>query len=524
MRRREAAFAEVVRRHGGMVLSVCRSVLGNTTDAEDAAQAVFLTLAKKAHASSVQNHLVGWLHRVAWYVAARGAEAKAIRRRHEQEAARMKPDLHAGGPEAMNLEVLHAGLAKLPEKYRVPLILHHIEGRSLEETAALMGCTAGALAVRLHRGREMLRQRMPKKEMLASAAFLAGGWGVPPMMPPMLAATTAKAATALLTGPLTTAVISGQTLSLTKGAMHMLLWANIKAVAIGVAMVLFVGGVVGTVIVKADGTTSPHTSTQTTTQPSVYGSITAVGTASITLQTKDGAIVVATDSATVVKLSNPAKTTTTADLKVGMRAIAFGPTGQAATEIRAYIPGPTATQPAPSQPAVNPGVYGTITAVANGSMTLQTKDGSVVVTTNSATVVKLGNPAVTTTTADLKVGMHAMASGPKGQAATEIRAYMPGPSTTKPAPTQPATTSGVFGTITALADGSITLQTNTGSVVVTTNSATVVKLGNPAVTTTTADLKIGMHALANGPKGQPATEIKAYMPGTPTSTRSTSTK
>src|SRR3954468_9354309 len=82
----EPAFAEVVRRHGGLVLSVCRSVLGNTSDAEDAAQAVFLTLALKAKSSSVRAHVVGWLHRVAWYVAARAARARAIRRRHEQEA------------------------------------------------------------------------------------------------------------------------------------------------------------------------------------------------------------------------------------------------------------------------------------------------------------------------------------------------------------------------------------------------------------------------------------------------------
>ncbi|MEI8194970.1 MAG: RNA polymerase sigma factor, partial [Phycisphaerae bacterium] len=141
--RQEAAFTEVVHRHGGMVLAVCRSVLGNTSDAEDAAQAVFLTLAQKAHASSVQTHLVGWLHRVAWYVAARGAEAKAIRRRHEQEAAHMRKDLHPAAGEPIQLEALHAGLVSLPEKYRVPLILHHLEGRSQEETAALMGCSVG---------------------------------------------------------------------------------------------------------------------------------------------------------------------------------------------------------------------------------------------------------------------------------------------------------------------------------------------------------------------------------------------
>src|ERR1035437_1748207 len=80
----EPAFAEIVRRHGGMVLAVCRSVLGNDSDTQDAAQAVFVTLAQKASSRQVRHSLVGWLHRVAWYVAARTAEARAIRRRHEQ--------------------------------------------------------------------------------------------------------------------------------------------------------------------------------------------------------------------------------------------------------------------------------------------------------------------------------------------------------------------------------------------------------------------------------------------------------
>src|SRR3954462_839466 len=86
----QSAFAEIVRRHGGMVLAVCRSRLGNTSDAEDAAQAVFLTLAQKARSPAVRARLVGWLHRVAWYVATRAAQAGAARLRHEQEAAAMR--------------------------------------------------------------------------------------------------------------------------------------------------------------------------------------------------------------------------------------------------------------------------------------------------------------------------------------------------------------------------------------------------------------------------------------------------
>ena len=87
IRRNQEAFAEVVRRHGPMVLAVCRSIVGRTSSAEDAAQAVFLTLAQKAASLQSQRTITGWLHRVAWYVSARTAETAAIRRRHELESA-----------------------------------------------------------------------------------------------------------------------------------------------------------------------------------------------------------------------------------------------------------------------------------------------------------------------------------------------------------------------------------------------------------------------------------------------------
>ena len=94
-----------------MVLAVCRSVLGPSSDADDASQAVLLTLAQKASSTHVRRHLVGWLPRVAWYIAARAAQARAIRRRHEQEAAKMRPEMATDAAPAIPLEALHAGLA-----------------------------------------------------------------------------------------------------------------------------------------------------------------------------------------------------------------------------------------------------------------------------------------------------------------------------------------------------------------------------------------------------------------------------
>jgi RNA polymerase sigma factor (sigma-70 family) len=502
---RQTAFAEVMLRHGGMVLAVCRSVLGNTADAEDAAQAVFLTLAQKASSGRTAAPLVGWLHRVAWYVASRAAQGRAIRRRHEQEAARMKQNAAPPGGEEIPLEALHAGLADLPEKYRLPLLLHHLEGRTQEEAAALLGCGLSAVAMRLNRGRQMLRERLIKRGVLATAGMVLavlGSGAATASASPVFISATVKAATAALAGKVAAAAVSAQTLALSKGALNMLFWAKMKLVAVVTALVL-AGGTVGTVLVtQAAGTADP---------PSVSGTITQVGSGGISIQPDGGQpVAVALNGATVVKVNGQASKA--ADLKVGMKALVFGQQGQPATEIRSYTPQPPTTHPSPS-PAPQPNVAGTITQVGEGSVTIQPGTGqAVVVPLNSATVVKVGGAAAKAT--DLKVGMRAYAFVPQGQPATEIRAYTPPPATPTPSPAPKPT---VAGTITAVGEGSVTIQPGTGqAVVVPLNSATVVQVGGKAAKA--ADLKVGMRAYTFGQPGQPATEVRAYTPppATPT--------
>ncbi len=244
----QAAFAEIVQRHGGMVVAVCRSVLGTSSEADDASQAVFLTLAQKASSREVRRHVVGWLHRVAWYVAARAAEARSIRRRHEQEAAKMRPEHRPPEAPAIPLETLHAGLAALPEKYRVPLLLHHIEGRTQEETAALLGCKVGALAMRLHRGRQLLRAQLARKGLVETTAGVTAALTLNPAgaVPPAFVALAAKTAEALFAGQLgtTTLVAGSTTLALSKAAMNMLCLTKAKLVAGFAAAALLAGGAI----------------------------------------------------------------------------------------------------------------------------------------------------------------------------------------------------------------------------------------------------------------------------------------
>jgi RNA polymerase sigma factor (sigma-70 family) len=172
--RDEAAFAEVVRRHGPLVWGVCRRVLGHEQDAEDAFQATFLVLARQAGTVRAGSSLAAWLYGVARRVAARARADAARRRRHEGAAAA------AASVAAADLRwddvrvVLDEELARLPEHYRAPLLLCYLEGQTQDEAARALGWSEGTLRGRLQRGRQRLRARLARRGLSLSAALLAG--------------------------------------------------------------------------------------------------------------------------------------------------------------------------------------------------------------------------------------------------------------------------------------------------------------------------------------------------------------
>ncbi len=146
-RRDEGAFAALVRRHGPMVLGVCRRVLGNAADADDAFQATFLVLVRKGPALLPRAVLGDWLHGVARRTALKARAAAAHRRMKEQMAARPEPQTEPGRDDWLPL--LDEALARLPEKYRQSIVLCDLEGRTREEAAALLGWPPGTVAGRL---------------------------------------------------------------------------------------------------------------------------------------------------------------------------------------------------------------------------------------------------------------------------------------------------------------------------------------------------------------------------------------
>ncbi len=213
---RQRCFSVLVERHGPMVLGACRRIAGNGTDAEDAAQAVFITLASKARSLRGHPTLGGWLHRVARNVALRQREAAKNRSRYEghQEAQTM-----TAPPDGLDerllgelRETLDHALDGLAERYRVPLVLHYLEGHSQEEVARLLKLKEGTLASLLSRGRELLRHQLSRKGVTVGALMLVGvltAEGQAATVPAAFTLATAKAASAVAAGSFSTAAAVG---------------------------------------------------------------------------------------------------------------------------------------------------------------------------------------------------------------------------------------------------------------------------------------------------------------------------
>jgi RNA polymerase sigma factor (sigma-70 family) len=174
LRRDESAFEALVKRHGPMVQGVCRRILGDAHDAEDAFQAVFLVLARKSKSIRKPELLANWLYGVACRIA-RKARMKAIRKEaRERRAGKMPVQDQLLDLEWNELKaVLDDELQQLPEKYRAPLVLCYLRGQTNAQAAAQLGWPAGSISERLARAREMLRARLNRRGLTLSAGLLA---------------------------------------------------------------------------------------------------------------------------------------------------------------------------------------------------------------------------------------------------------------------------------------------------------------------------------------------------------------
>jgi RNA polymerase sigma factor (sigma-70 family) len=231
----EVAFAVLVRRHAPMVLRVCRDVIGDPHEAQDAAQAAFLILARNASSIARRDSIAGWLYGTARRVAMRSVRDTARRRRHERRYAEATAERQGAGDglpgNGRDWSGLYEELDRLPERYRAPIVLCDLEGRTHEQAASALGCPTRTLQTRLYRGRERLRSRLVRRGLLPAAGIAGGlftteaGAG---FVPASWISATSLAATRLVAGRISAAGLSASVTSLIEGVNRAMFLTQLK--------------------------------------------------------------------------------------------------------------------------------------------------------------------------------------------------------------------------------------------------------------------------------------------------------
>lgn len=244
----EGAFETLVQRHGPMVLGVCRRVLPEAHDADDAFQATFLVLIRKAASLPWHEIIAPWLWQVAYRVALKSRSSAVRRRASEREAGEMaaletKPE-NTGNLDRREVRgLLDEELQKLPDKYRAPLVLCYLEGKTHHEAAVELGWPRGSIAKRMVRAEELLRERLLGRGVSLSmglSALLAAERAVAAAVPPVLLADTLRLAAG------DTAInVSSQVINLAEGVIQTMNLSKWKVAAVALVMIGLLGGSLG---------------------------------------------------------------------------------------------------------------------------------------------------------------------------------------------------------------------------------------------------------------------------------------
>jgi RNA polymerase sigma factor (sigma-70 family) len=251
--RDEAAFAALVRRHGPMVLAVCRRLLRRAEDAEDAFQAAFVVLARKGRRIAERQTIGGWLHGVAYHVALDVRRRGARRHAKEQQVEEMPHPLVTPKEDHSELlAVLDRELTRLPEKYRLPIVLCELEGRSRKDAARQLGLPEGTLSSRLATARKTLAKRMAGHGAAVTGASLTALFASEAgavVVPSPLVMSTVRAAGG---------VVSAGVVALAEGVLKAMLLTKIKSAGLVLLLAASVGvGTVGLTYRTATAQTGP---------------------------------------------------------------------------------------------------------------------------------------------------------------------------------------------------------------------------------------------------------------------------
>ena len=228
--RDEAAFEALLRRHGPMVLGVCRRVLRQEQDAEDAFQATFLILVRKGASVVARDSVGSWLYGVAYRTCLKAREAAARRRAKEQQAARPEALPPPDDPWGELRSLIDQELSLLPDKYREPVVLCDLEGHTQKEAAQRLGWPEGTVSGRLARARQLLARRLARRSLALSGTglALALAQSATASVPAPLAGSTLKAAALVAAGPVAAGAIPAPVAALTEGVLQSMCMSQVK--------------------------------------------------------------------------------------------------------------------------------------------------------------------------------------------------------------------------------------------------------------------------------------------------------
>jgi RNA polymerase sigma factor (sigma-70 family) len=242
--RESVAFAVLMNRHGPMVLDICRQILGNSHSAEDAFQATFMVLFRRARSIRRRNSLGSWLFGVAKRIAAKD-RARITKRRQKEALAMERPTPGAlNEPDSELRRILQEEIERLPDKFAAAVVLCYIEGKTYEQAGKEVGCAKQTLASRLERACEILRNRLTRRGVSLSSAALGAALGQQTSkaaVPALLTIQTANAAAALLDGGTLVSVgLSGGAVAMVEEALKA--HVGLKASIALILMILGLGG------------------------------------------------------------------------------------------------------------------------------------------------------------------------------------------------------------------------------------------------------------------------------------------
>ena len=250
----ESAFAELVHRHGRMVLGVCQRVLDNPHDAEDCFQAAFLVLVRKATTIQPREMVGNWLYGVAYRTALEAKKMAARRRNRERKSFDMpRPDTDTNRWQDLQ-PLLDQELSRLPDKYRFVLIACDIEGRTRKDVAHSMALPEGTVASRLARARTMLAKRLTRRNLAISGIMLAtllADKASAAYVPAALTTSTTRAAAHLAAGNPVAGMASANALAMMSAVVKSMLLVKLKIASALLVALAVLGLGVGTLIPPA---------------------------------------------------------------------------------------------------------------------------------------------------------------------------------------------------------------------------------------------------------------------------------